>query len=165
LISNSIKSILVKNRIRANFEISMIDLQINSNPSVKVVFENYPESVRAQLIVLRELVLESARELDGISSLEETLKWGEPSYLAKKGSTIRMDWKPKAPNQYAMYFKCTSRLVETFKVVYGDLFTYEGTRAIVFQLNEEVPIEELKQCIKAGLSYHKVKHLPTLGIL
>ena len=143
----------------------MIDLQIDSHPSVKLVFDKYPEEVRTQLIRLRELVLESARELDGISKLEETLKWGEPSYLVKKGSTIRMDWKPKAPDQYAMYFKCTSRLVETFKTVYGDLFDYEGTRAIVFKQNEKIPVQELKQCIKAALRYHKIKHLPTLGIL
>jgi len=143
----------------------MIDIQIDSHPSVKLVFDKYPEEVRTQLIRLRELVLESARELDGISTLEETLKWGEPSYLVKKGSTIRMDWKPKAPDQYAMYFKCTSRLVETFKTVYGDLFDYEGTRAIVFKQNEKIPVQELKQCIKAALRYHKIKHLPTLGIL
>ena len=143
----------------------MIDLQIDSHPSVKLVFDKYPEEVRTQLIRLRELVLESARELDGISKLEETLKWGEPSYLVKKVSTIRMDWKPKAPDQYAMYFKCTSRLVETFKTVYGDLFDYEGTRAIVFKQNEKIPVQELKQCIKAALRYHKIKHLPTLGIL
>jgi hypothetical protein len=143
----------------------MIDLQIDSHPSVKLVFDKYPEEVRTQLIRLRELVLESARELDGISTLEETLKWGEPSYLVKKGSTIRMDWKPKAPDQYAMYFKCTSRLVETFKTVYGDLFDYEGTRAIVFKQNEKITVQELKQCIKAALRYHKIKHLPTLGIL
>ena len=55
--------------------------------------------------------------------------------------------------------------VETFKTVYGDLFDYEGTRAIVFKQNEKIPVQELKQCIKAALRYHKIKHLPTLGIL
>ena len=54
--------------------------------------------------------LGTAKEADKdlLKELEETLKWGEPSYLVKKGSTIRMDWKSKAPNQYAMYFKCTN---------------------------------------------------------
>ncbi len=85
------------------------------------------------------------------------------SYLAKKGSTIRMDWKAKAPNQYAMYFKCTSKLVETFKEVYGDIFKYEKNRAIVFDLEDEVPKEELKECIRLALHYHSLKHLPLLG--
>jgi hypothetical protein len=109
-------------------------------------------------------VIKTAQEIDEISSVEETLKWGEPSYLTKNGSTIRMDWKPKTPNQYAMYFKCTSRLVETFKVIYKNTFNFEGKRAIVFQLEDEIPIEALKKCIKAALTYHKVKHLPTLGM-
>ncbi len=142
----------------------MATLQIKINPDVKLVFDKYPEPVRKKMIVLRELVLETAREIDGITNIEETLKWGEPSYLTKNGSTIRMDWKPKAPGQYAMYFKCTSRLVEVFKLKFNKRFVFEGNRAIVFQLNDKIPIKELKLCIKAELTYHKVKHLPTLGI-
>ena len=57
--------------------------------------------------------------------LEETLKWGEPSYLTKYGSTVRMDWKEKNPEQFAVYFKCTSALVPTFKTIYKDKFKFE----------------------------------------
>lgn len=116
------------------------------------------------MLMLKALIIETARETDGINQLEETLKWGEPSYLTKKGSTLRMDWKAKAPDQYAMYFKCTSRLVETFKTVFADKFIFEGSRAIVFQIDEDIPKDEVKACIRATLTYHKVKHLPTLGI-
>ena len=110
------------------------------------------------------MILETAKETDGISRLEETLKWGEPSFVTKNGSTLRVDWKEKTPDQYALYFQCTSRLVDTFRLVFNDIFQYEGKRAIVFQLNEKIPKEELKACIKATLTYHKVKHLITLGI-
>jgi hypothetical protein len=75
-----------------------------------------------------------------------------------------MDWKPKFPDQYSIYFKCTSRLVETFKKVYGNKFEFEGNRAIVFQLDDKIPKNELKSCIKAALTYHKIKHLATLGL-
>ena len=142
----------------------MKDLQIKINPEVKVVFDNYPDSVRDKMFALRELVLETAREIDGITNIEETLKWGEPSYLTKSGSTIRMDWKSKTPDQFAMYFKCTSRLVEVFKMIFNKRFDFEGNRAIVFHLNDKIPVEDLKHCIKAALTYHKVKHLPTLGM-
>ncbi len=142
----------------------MKNLKIIVNPEVKLVFENYPDSVRSKMLFLRKLVIETATETAEITQLEETLKWGEPSYLTEIGSTIRMDWKPKTPRQYAIYFKCTSRLAETFKKIFNNLFDFEGNRAIVFQLNTEVPIQELKYCIKAALTYHKVKHLPTLGI-
>ena len=142
----------------------MKDLQIKINSEVKLVFNNYPDSVRNKMFALRELVLETAREINGITNIEETLKWGEPSYLTKNGSTIRIDWKLKTPNQYAMYFKCTSRLVEVFKIIFNNRFDFEANRAIVFQLNDKIPVEDLKYCIKAALTYHKVKHLPTLGI-
>lgn len=142
----------------------MKSIIVKSDPKVENVFANYPGSVREKMLALRELVIKTANEIDEITHIEETLKWGEPSYLTKKGSTLRMDWKPKTPQQYAMYFKCTSRLVETFKAVFNDSFNYEGNRAIVFQMEEDIPKDKLKECIKATLTYHSVKHLPTLGI-
>lgn len=139
-------------------------MNITTNPEVDKVFANYPDFVRDKMQKLRELVIETAEETPGLSDMEETLKWGEPSFVTKNGSTLRMDWKEKTPNQYAMYFQCTSRLVDTFRLVFDHIFQYEGNRAIVFQLNQKIPVEELKECIRASLLYHKVKHLETLGI-
>lgn len=133
------------------------------DPEVQKVFANYPAPAKERVEYLRNLILETAEEID-ITDLKETLKWGEPSYLTKHGSTIRIDWKEKAPDQYAMYFKCTSKLVPSFQLAFGDLFNYETTRAIVFKLDDEVPKKELKECIKAALRYHKVKNSPLLGI-
>ncbi len=142
----------------------MKELQIISNPLAEQVFNNYPDSVRSKMLKLRELIIKTAKETEGISRLEETLKWREPSYITKFGSTLRMDWKAKTPNQYAMYFQCTSRLVPTFSVMFKNTFNFEGKRAIIFDLDKEIAEPELKLCIKAALTYHKVKHLPTLGI-
>ena len=134
-------------------------MNLSTNPNTTKVFQNYPDSVQSQMEKLRKIVLEAASEVDGLENLEETLKWGEPSYLTKHGSTVRMDWKEKKPDQYTMYFKCTSKLVPTFKELYQDTFTFEGDRAIVFKLDEKIPEKELKHCIKLALTYHKVKHL------
>ena len=142
----------------------METLQLRTNPEFEETLENYPEKVRAKMNHLRKLVHEVASESEEINDLEETLKWGEPSFLAKKGSTIRMDWKAKQPDQYAFYFKCTSRLVPTFRAIYRDTFKYEGNRAIVFNLDDAIPEEELKACLKAALNYHRVKQMPMLGI-
>jgi Domain of unknown function (DU1801) len=142
----------------------MAKFKIKKSSKVDKVFANYPDAVRGKMQFLRELVIEAAEETEGISELEETLKWGEPSFVTRNGSTLRMDWKERAPNQYAMYFQCTSRLVETFRMVFNHKFQYEGNRAIVFQLNQKIPVMELKECIKASLTYHDVKHLNTLGI-
>jgi len=137
---------------------------IHSDPRVKVKFDSFPSHIRPKMESLRQLVLESADELAEVEELEETLKWGEPSYLNKHGSTIRMDWKEKAPEQYALYFKCTSKLVATFRQVFPADFKYENNRALVFGLNDKLPKKKLKQCIKAALLYHKVKQLDKLGM-
>jgi hypothetical protein len=142
----------------------MYSMEVKSDPAVELVFAQYPDAMRKKMLGLRALVIETASEIEGIRELEETLKWGEPSYLTKYGSTLRMDWKSKNPGQYAMYFKCTSRLVETFRTVFGDEFMYEGNRAIIFKMDDKIPTKSLKLCIRAALTYHKVKALPTLGI-
>lgn len=142
----------------------MKNLQIKTSPEVDLVFNNYPDSVRKKILNLRRLIIEAADGEEEITNLEESLKWGEPSYLVKKGSTIRIDWKKNKPDQYAIYFKCTSKLVSTFKMVYSDIFKFEGNRAIVFQMNDKLPEVELKNCITVGLTYHKVKQLPMLGL-
>ena len=72
------------------------------NPDVARVFDSYPEPIHKKMMRLRQLVMDTALETEGVDALEETLKWGEPSYLTKGGSTIRMDWKDRMPDQYAM---------------------------------------------------------------
>ena len=141
----------------------MATLKINTDPKLEEKMSSYPSKIRPKIAALRKLVLQTAKKTEGIEEIEETLKWGEPSFLVKKGSTIRMDWKAKNPDQYAIYFKCTSKLVETFRVIYGDTFKYEKNRAIVFDLKEKIPKVKLQECIELALTYHHVKHLPRLG--
>ena len=113
---------------------------------------------------LREFILSTANNIEGIAHLEETLKWGQPSFLTKKESTIRIDWKKNTPHQYALYFQCTSKLVPIFKMIYKDSLSFEGNRAIILQVEETLHEEVLKKCLTTALTYHKVKHLPTLGM-
>jgi hypothetical protein len=131
---------------------------------VAAVFNAYPTHMRKSLMSLRQLVLDTASKSEDVGALEETLKWGEPSYLAKRGSTIRMDWKNSTPDQYALYFHCKTRLVDTFKELYGDKLKFEGNRAIVFHRDEEIPLDEVSHCIFLSLTYQRRKHLPMLGV-
>lgn len=134
------------------------------NPEVAEVFKNYPESIRQKLLFLRQLILDTALETESVNKLEETLKWGEPSYITKSGSTIRIGWKKSNPKQYAMFFHCKTKLIDTFKETYRDIFKFEGNRAIIFNEGDEISIEELKHCISLSLTYHRRKHLPMLGV-
>ncbi len=128
-----------------------------TNPDVAAVFQSYPENMRRKLLFLRQLILETAAATEGVGELEETLKWGEPSYLTpqtKSGSTVRIDWKEKNEDQYAMYFKCTTNLVPAFKEKYPTEFKYGGTRSIIFNEDDQIAVEELRDCIALALTYH-----------
>lgn len=106
---------------------------------------------------LRQLIFETAAVTEGVGELEETLKWGEPSYLTSKtksGSTVRIDRKKSNNGQYAIYFKCTTNLVATFKEKYPDKFNYGGNRSIIFNEDDEIPVTELSDCIALALTYH-----------
>ena len=142
----------------------LVDMDKIENPEVAKVFNKYPKHMRQKLMSLRQLVLDTASTSEGVGTLEETLKWGEPSYITKGGSAIRMNWKNSAPGQYFMYFHCKTKLVDTFKELYNDKFKFEGNRAIVFNQSDEIPIDELRHCILLSLTYHQRKHLPMLGV-
>jgi hypothetical protein len=126
-------------------------------------FNRYPDKVREKLLSLRQLIFETAADID-LEDLEETLKWGEPSYVTKKGSTIRIAWRKSFPDEVGIFFHCKTTLVDTFKEIYRDQFRFEGNRAILFKLDDKIPADALKHCIALSLTYHKIKHLPMLGI-
>ena len=133
------------------------------NPVVLKKFESYPPDARKALLQLRDYIYDIAKENALDKQLEECIKWGQPSYLVPKGSTLRIDQLNSEPNNVAIFFNCKSKLVETIKEIYSDVFLYIDNRAILININKEIPVKELKHCIKLALTYHKIKHLPLLG--
>ena len=128
-----------------------------ADPKVEAAFKVFPPPVRKKLMQLRKLIFDVANETEGVGELEETLKWGQPSYLtnkSKSGSTIRIGREKKTEGDYAIYFKCQTSLVATFKKMYKSKFRYEGNRAILFWVNDKIPVPELSQCIAMALTYH-----------
>ena len=127
------------------------------NPAVAAIFAGYSAKVRRKLLVLRQLIFDTASATGGVGELEETLRWGEPSYLTtqtRSGSMVRINAKG-LDGRYAMYFHCQTNLVETFKDRYADKFSFEKNRAIVFENGDPVPVKELRHCIALALTYHR----------
>ncbi len=128
----------------------------NSTSAVDAVFDAYPRPIKGKLQALRRLILETAKTTKGVGALEETLKWGQPSYLTpetKSGSTVRIDQVKAEPGQYAVYFHCQTNLVETFRELYPEL-NYSGNRAILLDAQDKVPEAELRHCVALALTYH-----------
>lgn len=130
--------------------------------AVGAVFSAYPKPVKAKLLALRRLILDTARTTPGVGALQEMLKWGQPSYLtteSKSGSTIRIDQVKTVAGQVAVYFHCQTDLVETFRELYPKL-RYSGNRAILLDAGEAIPEAALRHCVGLALTYHLKKPKP-----
>jgi hypothetical protein len=126
------------------------------DPAVEAVFGAYPKPVRAKLLALRRLIFDTAKLTQGVGALQETLKWGQPSYLTpetKSGSTIRIDQVKPEAGQVAVYFHCQTNLVETFRELYPEL-SFGGNRSILLNAGDKVPAAALRHCVALALTYH-----------
>lgn len=133
------------------------------NKLIKERFDEYPQSALIRLEALRSLIFKVANNLE-LGEVEESLKWGEPSYCTKMGTPIRMDWKLKSPNHYYLFFHCQTRLIDTFRELYGEELEFQGNRAIVLSLSKPLPEVAIQHCLALALTYKQRKHLPLLGV-
>lgn len=131
------------------------------NSSVEAKVTAYPKAVRTKFLEIRSLIFDVAKN-NGLGEVEETLKWGQPAYLCKSGSTIRLDHQNHSYDSLCLFFNCKTVLVETFKEIFGDSLEYEGNRIVVVPLAKDLPVE-IESCLLMALNYHKLKRLPLLG--
>jgi len=123
--------------------------------AVEAVFKAYPPPTRAKLLALRRLIQDTAKTTEGVGRIEEALKWGQPSYLTpetKSGSTVRIDHVDG--KQYAIFFHCQTDLVETFRELYPDKWSYGGNRCILLSADDRIDEAALRHCVALALTYH-----------
>lgn len=128
---------------------------------VAAVFHSYPDAVRAKLLFIRELIFDTAVATPNVGHIEETLKWGQPSYLTlkpKSGTTIRIDAENAQAGQIGIYFHCQSSMIPTIRQQYATQFKYDGNRAILFDQDDDLPEKALRHCISLALTYHRWKN-------
>jgi len=107
-------------------------------------------------MAMRSLIFKTAAGLPEVGPIEETLRWGQPTYLTtqtKSGSMIRLDIHQGSSNQYALYFHCQTSLVDTFRSIYSNELNFEKNRAIVFETDRDIPWEAVTHCISMALTY------------
>ena len=123
------------------------------------VFTGYPLRVRATLRDVRDLIYATAAATDGVGPLEETLRWGEPSYLTSKsgsGTTVRLGWKPAMGETCAVHVHCQTNLIATCRQLYPNELRYDGKRSVLLQAGEPLP-DALGHIIELALTYHQNK--------
>ncbi len=110
-----------------------------------------------KLAELAEIIQETATELSVLvasGGLQETLKWGQRSFLPKKGgvgTTVRI--AQASDTEVAMYVHCQTTLVDTYRSLFPEL-AYEGNRAVLFAVDEPLPRESIPICVTEALLYH-----------
>ncbi len=127
------------------------------NAAVKAVYNSYLPDVRSRLLAVREVIFDTAQTTEGVGEIEETLKWNEPAYLTARprcGSTIRLNAISKEPGKIAAYFICTTNLVSRFQEQYPDEFEYRDNRALVLDVEDDIPRDALSHCFAMALTYH-----------
>ncbi|CUJ84889.1 hypothetical protein PH7735_00423 [Shimia thalassica] len=126
-----------------------------ADPDVKAAFDRFPDPERVGFMALREMIFETAIETPEAGTIEETLKWGQPSYLTpvtKSGSTVRLG-VPKTGG-LAMYTHCQTTLISDFKTLFPEDFTFDGNRGVVFESGRTTFDDRLRLLIKSALTYH-----------
>ncbi|KJS34758.1 MAG: hypothetical protein VR74_19000 [Hyphomonas sp. BRH_c22] len=129
--------------------------------AVQAVLDAMPAAPRAYLGKLRDLIRATAAKTPGVGPLTETLKWGEPAFLTnatKSGTTLRLGWKPAAPDTAQLLVPCSTTLVNEWRDLYSGTLAFSGTRAIDLDLRKPLPEAALSHCIAMALTYHARKH-------
>lgn len=127
-----------------------------ASPAVAEAFAAFPDATRSGALALRALIFETAAAHPEVGALQETLKWGQPSYLTpetKAGSTLRIG-QPKAGG-LALYAHCQTTIISDFAALFGADFTIEGSRAVHLDPAEITARQgPLTALIASGLTYH-----------
>lgn len=123
---------------------------------MRAAIDEQPAAMRETLLVLRELVHQVAASDPEIGELEETLKWGEPAFVtpSRSGTTVRISAHKKSETTAGLYVNCQTDLVERYRELYDGELKFQGSRAILLEVNEPLPTEPLRHCIAMALTYH-----------
>jgi len=135
------------------------------DPDVESKFDSYSPEIRPVLLRLRNLILDTAAKNKEIGGLNETLKWGQPSYQPRRpniGTPVRIGQVKGAPARIGLFVHCQTTLVSTYRELYGDQLAFDGKRCIVLDARGPLPEEALRHCIRLALTYHRDKRVDGL---
>lgn len=119
---------------------------------VQVVIAGYPAPARAGVLRLRALIYEVADMTPEVGTVEETLKWGQPAYLAAKGSTLRVGLHKQA--SFALFVHCQTTIIAAYAQAFPGWDRVDGNRAILFDAPDQIEPERLSKLIRHALTYH-----------
>jgi len=115
-------------------------------PDIRATFDAIPPAPRDVLLQARALILDCAT-----GAVDECLRWGQVSYLAPKGTALRLGLTKGG--QPAIFAHCQSRVISDFAAQFGSEFEIEGNRAVLLGAFSKEDQEKLRSLIVSGLTY------------
>lgn len=139
---------------------SMTDTDIPYAPAPLLAHvSGWSDPARSTLWSLRILFHDVAAAAD-IGRLDETLKWGQPSWRPVKprmGSTLRMAWDATQPDQLSLFVDCKTDLAARMRDLYPQLPLNDGQRQLGIDLTQPLPEQALRHLAEMTFGYHRAK--------
>lgn len=126
-----------------------------SDTQIERVFGAFDDTARPGLMVLRDLILDTAESDNRVGDVEEALRWGQPAYLTpvtKSGTTLRIATHKSAP--FALYVHCQTTLISDFTAAFPGQDRIDGKRAVLFDNPSEIDPMRHGWLISRALTYH-----------
>ncbi|MEM8750618.1 MAG: DUF1801 domain-containing protein [Pseudomonadota bacterium] len=128
---------------------------------ISEAINRWDTETRTHFKEVRKRIFAVADQHAQIGSIEETLKWGEPSYLTvrpKSGSTLRVSTN-REDGRLTLFVNCQTDLIDQIKTRYPDAFDYHGKRSVVFKSTSGSDADALDHVIALVLTYHSRKRV------
>ncbi len=119
----------------------------------------WSEEASAALWECRALFHQIAEETE-VGRLDETLKWGQPSWRPIKprtGSTLRAGWDAARPDQLSLFVDCKTDLAARMRDNYPDLPANDGQRQLGISLGAPLPKQAIMHLAQMTFTYHLAK--------
>lgn len=129
------------------------------DPKVAAAYDAFPVDSRAIALTLRDLIFSVAWDAPQVGRVQETLKWGQPSYLTpetKSGSTLRIGVAKQGGA--AIFAHCATDIISTYASTFPETDQIEGNRAVIFTSADKIVPKRLRLLIYHGLTYHLKDH-------
>ncbi len=105
-----------------------------ANADVAAFFDALDPPLRRQLLGVRGAILAAAAGLPNPVAVDETLKWGEPSYrLTGKGRGTAVRINHSASGEIVLLFHCKTALVARIRERFGATLAYDSNRAVILR--------------------------------
>ena len=126
------------------------------HPDLIHKLQSWPTRAVQHAHVIRALFLQTAQDIDAYN-LEESLKWGEPAWRPKKGgTTLRVAWSTKSPDELGLFVDCKSDLCARMQWDFPSTFRFVAPRAMYLQLDRNVPETAVTQLAQMAFRYKRV---------